>query len=156
MSSPSVGPAGPVVPKSSTRAFTRDGIQWARLIPTAGLVIISVGAIQFAMNANHGSEAAGQPEPAPVETALGLHVTALPHQLEIRWNRDAAAVSESAAGEMRITEDGITEALPIDQAELRDGYVAYTPKTNDVSIRFEVTAKDGSKTAESVRSVAIP
>ena len=58
--------------------------------------------------------------------------------------------------DFQITEDGITEALPFDPSQLRDGYVAYTPKTNDVSIRLEVTAKDGSTKSESIRSVAIP
>jgi hypothetical protein len=57
---------------------------------------------------------------------------------------------------MQITESGITEALAFDQRQLSDGYVAYTPNTNDVSIRLEVTGKDGGTTSESIRSVAIP
>jgi hypothetical protein len=57
---------------------------------------------------------------------------------------------------MKITDDGITESVPFDQSQLRDGYVAYTPKTSDVSIRLEVTGKDGGTTSESIRSVAIP
>jgi hypothetical protein len=44
----------------------------------------------------------------------------------------------------------------LDARELQEGYVAYTPKTNDVSIRFEVTAVNGAATAESIRVVAIP
>ena len=56
---------------------------------------------------------------------------------------------------MSITEAGVTEAIPFDPRELREGYVAYTPKTNDVSIRFEVTGKDGTA-AEAIRVVAIP
>jgi len=46
--------------------------------------------------------------------------------------------------------------VPFEARELREGYVAYTPKTNDVSIRFEVTGADGAATTESIRVVAIP
>ena len=139
----------------------RDKIQWPRLLPTAALVVISVGALQLVMSSN-GSV---QSQPAPVEagsaatgndSALGLKVTSSPHQLEIRWNRGSAAIAASDKGVMRITDDGVTEVVPFDQDQLHDGYVAYTPKTNDVSIRLEVTAKDGGTTMESVRSVAIP
>ena len=105
--------------------------------------------------------------PAPTEAAasestssaavpgLGLTVTTHPHQLEIRWNQQSAEIEASDQGLMKITDDGITESVPFDPSQLRDGYVAYTPKTTDVSIRLEVTGKDGT-TSESIRSVAIP
>jgi len=76
--------------------------------------------------------------------------------LEIRWNRESAAIATSDKAVIKITEDGRTEVVPFDQTQLRDGYVAYTPKTSDVSIRLEVTGKDGATTSESIRSVAIP
>lgn len=57
---------------------------------------------------------------------------------------------------MRITDGSETEVIAFDPSQLLDGAVAYTPNTNDVSIKFEVTAADGSSTAESVRAVAIP
>jgi hypothetical protein len=87
---------------------------------------------------------------------LGLKVTSQPHLLEIRWNRAASAITTAAKGTMRISEAGLTEVVPFDPRELREGSVAYTPKTNDVGIRLEVTAADGAATTESVRVVAIP
>jgi hypothetical protein len=76
--------------------------------------------------------------------------------LEIRWNRAALAVTAAAKGTLSISEAGVTEAVPFGPSELREGYVAYTPKTNNVSIRFEVTANDGAAITESIRVVAIP
>lgn len=148
-------------------------IRWSRLAPTILLVALAIGTIQLATNSRHPVVAAANsvtepaaPEPtqsqpavltAPVsDQFLGLSVAAKQHQLEIRWNRESAAITSAEKGQMKITEDGITEALPFDPSQLRDGYVAYTPKTNDVSIRLEVTAKDGSTKSESIRSVAIP
>ena len=150
-----------------------ERIRWARLVPTAALVIVAIGALQMFGTSNQSvsaapelssveqgaltpSEAASAAAVAGSEKYLGLTVTSRQHQLEIRWNRESAAILASKSGEMKITEDGITEAVPFDQAQLRDGYVAYTPKTNDVSIRLQVTAKDGGTTSESIRSVAIP
>lgn len=140
-----------------------EPIRWSRLLPTAALMVFGIGALQLAMDYNHTVAAS----PSVTETApdaavsndqplLGLTVTSRPHQLEIRWSRASPAILESDRGVMKITEDGITESVPFDQTQLRDGYVAYTPKTNDVSIRLEVTGKDGGTTSESLRSVAIP
>jgi hypothetical protein len=151
------------------------GIRWSRLAPTIVLAAISIAVLQLATSSKHTVAAAGQsetsasgspaskitlPEPAapaaPNNNVLGLSVVSKQHQLEIRWNRESASIASSDKGVMKITEDGITEALPFDQSQLRDGYVAYTPKTNDVSIRLEVTGKDGGTKSESIRAVAIP
>jgi hypothetical protein len=134
------------------------------LLPTAALAIIAVGAVQLTMSSRRTvaetptqtETAASGTAPVSDENALALTVTPLPRQLDIRWNRESEAIKESKEGVMRITEDGITEALPLDQNQLRDGYVAYAPKTTDVSIRLEVTGRNGQTTSESVRSVAIP
>lgn len=152
---------------------TESTIRWSRLAPTILLVALAIGTIQLATNSRHpvvaaASSVAEAPAPEATQAALsvlpappsdhflGLSVTSKQHQLEIRWNRESAAIASADKGQMKITEDGITEALPFDPSQLRDGYVAYTPKTNDVSIRLEVTAKDGSTKSESIRSVAIP
>lgn len=133
-------------------------IRWSRLAPTVLLAAISIGILQLATSSKHSVAAAGPSDTSSSESpsSLGLSVTSKQHQLEIRWNRDSAPIAASDKGLMKITEDGITEALPFDQAQLRDGYVAYTPKTNDVSIRLEVTGKDGVTKSESIRAVAIP
>ncbi|MGP0075808.1 MAG: hypothetical protein ACLPWF_28160 [Bryobacteraceae bacterium] len=148
------------------------GIRWGRLAPTIVLAAICIGALQLATSSKHPVAAAsetsetGAPETTPSvpvapaapsnEHSLGLSVISRQHQLEIRWNRASAAIATSDRAVMNITDDGITEVVPFDQTQLRDGYVAYTPKTNDVSIRLEVSGKDGATTSESIRSVAIP
>jgi hypothetical protein len=158
----------PSVPASLA---TGNGIRWLRLLPTAALVAICIMALQLVTNSNHTSDAAAAesagseihasaatPDLAQTknENGLGLTVTARQHQLEIRWNRDSQAIAACDKAVMRITDDGITEAVPFEQSQLRDGYVAYNPKTTDVSIRLEVTGKNGGTTSESIRSVAIP
>jgi hypothetical protein len=145
-------------------AAPSGGIRWSRLLPTVAIAILGVGAIQMASDSKAtvsaapapASEAAAASTATAYETPLGLKVTSQPHQLEIRWNRRASAVTSAAQGTMSISEAGVTEAVPFDARELQEGYVAYTPKTNDVSIRLEVTAADGAATAESIRVVAIP
>ncbi len=147
------------------KAAPVEGIHWLRLLPTAALVIIATAATQMAWNsrANTAADLAPAPEatqlaaPEPVEeTPLGLKVTLQAHQVEIRWDRTAEAIKTAAKGTLSMSEAGVTEAVPFSARELREGYVAYGPKTNDVRIRFEVTSADGATTAESIRVVAIP
>ncbi len=151
---------------------TESGIHWGRLAPTVILAGLAIATIQYVANRGSAVTAAPAEPPAAPQAAtvastsadtaasddsgLGLTVKALPHQLEIRWNRQSDRIATSEKGEMKITEEGITESVPFDPSQLHDGYVAYTPKTNDVSIRLEVTGKDGVTTSESVRTVAIP
>ncbi len=137
-------------------------VEWLRLLPTAALGMIIVGVLHLVIDSHHAAAPApsNQSTPPLVEsddrTNLGLTVTALSNQFQIHWNRASRAILASDHGVMRITENGITEAVPFDPTQLRDGYVAYGPKTNDVSIRLEVTGKDGAMTSESVRLVASP
>jgi hypothetical protein len=147
----------------------RERVRWSRLLPTAALVVLGIGALQLATNSkqtvsaangNQTASAADGNQTASAEdgnhTSLGLSVTPRQHQLEIRWNPQAAAIAASKNGVMTITDAGTTEAVPFDQEQLRDGFVAYGPTTSDVSIRLEVTGQDGSTTSESIRSVTIP
>jgi hypothetical protein len=141
-----------------------EGIRWSRLWLTAALVVTAIVVMQVAWNSRGIASANSAPaaDAAPLATTsadqapLGLKVNSQPHQLEIRWNRAASVVAGAVKGTMSISEAGVTEAVPFDPRELREGYVAYTPKTNDVSIRLEVTAADGAATTESIRVVAIP
>jgi hypothetical protein len=149
---------------------SRERVRWTRLAPTVALAAICIGVLQLAMTSKQTvsaatpetapakQEARVSPETsaAPIQHGLGLSVATHAHQLEIRWNRSSGPIAGADKGTMKITEQDITEALPLDASQLSDGYVAYTPKTNDVSIRLEVTGKDGVNTSESVRAVAIP
>jgi hypothetical protein len=87
---------------------------------------------------------------------LGLKVTSRPGQLEVRWNGAAPAVAAAIRGRLRISEANATQVIALDVQGLREGYFAYTPKTSNVSIQFEVAAADASAIAESVRAVATP
>lgn len=137
-----------------------EGIPWMRLLPTGFLVVVAIILTQMLWSSRGESTAASSNPAAEIvqvrQSLLGLSVSSQPHQMDIRWDRAAPAVAGAQKGVMRITDDGVTEAIPIEARELREGSVAYVPKTNDVDIRFEVTAADGSVTAESVRAIAIP
>ncbi len=151
------------VPEAPEVAATAD-IRWSRLWPTAVLVVLAITATQILWNSRGTTSAhsaptygATAPATAPAEqTPLGLKVVSQPHQLEIRWNRSSPTVIAALKGTMSISEAGVTEQVPFGIQELREGYVAYTPKTNDVSVQFQVTTTDGAATTESVRVVAIP
>ncbi len=152
-------------------ATATEGVRWSRLIPTMVLVVAAIVVTQMLWSSRGSTSANSAPEseaaepspqtspsitPSNYGTPLGLKVNAQPHQLEIRWNRAASAIAGAVKGTMSISEAGVTEAIPFDSRELREGYVAYTPKTNDVSIRFEVSGANGAATTESIRVVAIP
>jgi hypothetical protein len=145
-------------------AATSEGIRWSRLWPTAALVVIGITATEVLWNSWGTTSANSAPAVAATqaptasadETPLGLKVTSQPHHLEIRWNRASRRLAAAVRGTLSFTENGVTEAVPFDPSELREGYVGYAPKTNDVGVQFEVASADGTITTESVRVAAIP
>jgi hypothetical protein len=148
--------AVPPMPPPPVSRMSREGIRWTHLIPTAAVVVLGICALQLATNSNHSVSAAPSAATQNKQTPLGLAVVSRPHQLEIRWNRESAPIADSDRGVMKITEAGITQAIPFDQRQLRDGYVAYTPTTTDVRITFDVTGQTGAMTTDAIRAVAIP
>jgi len=90
------------------------------------------------------------------QSPLGLKVASRKQQVEIRWDHECAAVVQADKGIMKVTEGEMSELIPLDRRDLRDGSVSYSPMTNDVRIRLEVTGADGKSTSESARVVAIP
>ncbi len=92
----------------------------------------------------------------PARIAIGLQVVSRGKQLEIHWNHDATPIRNAAKGVMRISDGGVQEVMEFDATQLRDGTVAYSPTSNDVTVRLEVNSVDGTTSSESMRSVAIP
>jgi hypothetical protein len=130
------------VPANPIRG-THGPIKWARLIPVLMLTLL----IAWTLTRTKSGAA---------RIPLDLQVISRGKQLEIHWNHDATTVRNAAKGVMRISDSGVEEVIDFDAAQLRDGAVAYSPKSNDVSVRFEVDGVDGTHSSESVRSVAIP
>lgn len=126
---------------------THVSMKWA-LIPVAILTLVFVWMLSRGSLGTSVSKTARVP--------IGLRVVSRGNQLEIHWNHDTATIRNAAKGVMRISDGGVQEVVEFDPTQLRDGAVAYSPKSNDVSVRFEVNALDGTSLSESVRSVAIP
>jgi hypothetical protein len=136
----------------------KAGMRWWQLLPTAALFTLGTIAAQTALDRKAVTPVSPSEITASYEAPLGLKVTSLPHQLQVRWNHDSPAIRAAEKGEIRIAEGDVvvTQVIPIDRQQLLNGYVAYTPLTNDVSISFEVKTPDGRRTTESIRAVAMP
>jgi hypothetical protein len=128
-----------------------------RLLTTTALFSIGTAAVLAGLDSRHPATAAANVQAtAGYESPLGLKVTSRKQQLEIRWDHALGAVLNGGKGVIKITEGEVTELIPMDRNDLQDGYVSYTPMTNDVRIRFEVNQADGTSVTESARVVAIP
>ncbi|MBZ5609046.1 MAG: hypothetical protein LAP38_12365 [Acidobacteriia bacterium] len=138
--------------------------RWARLLPTAALAIASVVLLlvlgdrgRTAVRTAPAAESVTTPATAAsYASPLGLRVTSKPQQLQVYWNRDAAAIHDASKGVMKVSDGEVSEVIPFDVRQLQDGYLVYRPQTNDVSVRLEVDQRNGQPVSESVRVVAMP
>ena len=77
-------------------------------------------------------------------------------QMEISWDHDSAAIKQAEHATLEILDGGVTESVPFDPPQLRDGILVYRPRTNDISVRMEVNERAGARISESVRAVRTP
>jgi TonB family protein len=83
---------------------------------------------------------------------LSLSVEPNAGQLVLRWNRNAPAVQTASRALLTINDGDNHEDVEIDLVQLRNGNIVYSPITNDVSFRLEVTdVKGGKSVSESMR-----
>ena len=83
---------------------------------------------------------------------LSLSVEPNAGQLVLRWNRNAPAVQTASRALLTINDGDNREDVEIDLVQLRNGNIVYSPITNDVSFRLEVTdVKGGKSVSESMR-----
>jgi TonB family protein len=91
----------------------------------------------------------------PVDTSLSLKVERSAGQLVLSWNRASAVIQTATRATLSITDGDHTEPVDLDLGQLRTGSIVYSPMTNDVSFRLEVTdMKNGKSVGESVRVLA--
>lgn len=151
---------GPAAVSKSRLTDYKEPISWMGLLATTALFSIGTSAVLMGLDSRHPATAMAAAAAAPATAAfaspLGLKVISRKQQVEIRWDHEKRAVLNAGKGLIKITEGEMTELIPLDLRDLRDGYVSYTSMTNDVRIRFEVSEADGTSVTESARVVAIP
>ncbi len=141
---------------------------WLRLLPTTALATLAVVTAILLADSRQNPAAAStakaqmvsQAQPAPpvktYDSPLGLRVTSKPEQLQVYWDRDSPPVRHAVKGVMQVSDGDLSEMIPFDTRQLQDGYLAYRPVTNDVSVRLELEQDGGQRVSESVRVVATP
>jgi len=152
--------SAPVAAKSPAIVI-RERISWAPLLMTAALVSTVMAALLTISQPRSVAAAVPVPAvPAPAvvsyQSPLGLKVVTRKQQVDIRWDRDSALIAKAEKGLMKVTEGETIHDISLDRRDLREGYVAYSARTNDVRIQLDVTQADGTTTSESARVVAIP
>ncbi len=116
-----------------------------------GLIILLLGggaAYKFVFSGN-AAQQTGQTD------SLSLRVERNAGQLLLTWNRNASAIQTASRATLTINDGDHREDADLDLGLLRSGNVVYTPMTNDVSFRLEVTdVKGGKSVSESMRVLA--
>jgi outer membrane biosynthesis protein TonB len=94
--------------------------------------------------------------PAPVpEPGLSLTVSRDGDSLRVAWDRAAPAVANARRAILSIQDGSGQAQIDLDRDRLREGSVAYVPKSGDVTFRLEVFTATASA-SESARAPGLP
>jgi protein TonB len=89
------------------------------------------------------------------QDSLSLRVERNAGQLLLSWNRESAAIRNAQRAILSILDGDHKEDVELVLAQLRSGSIVYSPITNDVAFRLEVTnLQQGKSLSESVRVLA--
>lgn len=77
-------------------------------------------------------------------------------QWTLTWNRDAQAVAQARRGVLSITDGDHLVDTELDVSQIKNGSVIYSPITNDIGFRLEVSPATGPSLSTSVRGRARP
>lgn len=137
--------------------FTTSGdpVRWVRLVPTIGVAILVIIVASFAFDVQHIRELKQRAMAESAGSALGLRLSSKSRQVEISWDHQATAIHEAEKGTMRIWDGDDMQLVPFDARQLQDGSLTYRPRSSDVSVRMEVSERDGRQVAESARTAAL-
>lgn len=121
----------------------RHKLMWSSAF---AMLAMAVGALGFQAYRSWAPASAISEQGAP---ALALDVERQGKDLRVSWNRNSWMVSRATSGVLSI-HDGAAQGkeLNLDQEQLRNGSVLYSPASNAVRFRFEVTTPHDGKTSE--------
>src|SRR5580698_7030942 len=89
---------------------------------------------------------------SPARPSISLRAIRRNADLELTWNRDSALIAAATSGALWIQEGESTRQISLDAAELRDGSLLYSPRTDQILMRLTVTTLTDTVT-ESVRVI---
>lgn len=90
----------------------------------------------------------------PQSGGIGLAVKRQQGDLNISWDRSSKLLVSGATGLLLITDGMSTKTKRLDENQLREGQVLYSPASRDVDVRLIVTRPDSKSWAESVQTMA--
>jgi hypothetical protein len=98
----------------------------------------------------------GAAAPAGIDTALPLKLSVAEKQkqLEVTWDRNAAAILLARRGVLSISDGSNKQDLELSGAQLRTGRVIYSRRSPDVALRMEVFGEGPEPVTESIRIVS--
>jgi hypothetical protein len=85
---------------------------------------------------------------------MSLHAIRRGADLELTWNRDSALFADAISGTLSIQDGDSMRLVPFEAAQLQDGSLLYSPRTDQILMRLTVTTPSCTAT-ESV-TVILP
>ena len=129
----------------------------ARQLPWFGWLLLALAALLLTGLVGIAYPELLRPAPGPgltgnsAETSLSLQVERRGANLLVTWNRSSAAILQATEGILRIRDSDVAQQeLRLDVEQLRNYSVLYTPVSNNVQFRMEVSFANRQTVNESV------
>jgi len=140
---PEVPGVGPLELSESSR---QGRPVWLGLAAALVVVVVTLAAYSY-----WRTRQSRQPQiPTPVAAALGLQVGRKADALAVMWDRNSREVAAAKRGALSIRDGVKQETLQLDESQLRNGVVSYTPSGDDIQFRLEVYREGKPGSVESI------
>jgi TonB family protein len=150
----SEGAAGAAASVPALLLSNRPRLWW---VPSAILVAVFavIAAAAFAFFFLHGLRAEkvtpGSLGADAADSGLGLRAEARGGEVLLSWNRRHPAIHSAKAAILHIDDGAVHRDVQLDAVQIDNAAVLYRPKSDDVTFRLEVRARQSSAVRESLR-----
>ena len=127
-----------------SRSRIRKGWVW---LPLSTVFLVLGLVLGFEVSLNFRPRPAA---PAAAEFSLGLSAAKSEDNLNVRWNREAAAVRAAQKGLLEIDDGGFAKPVDLDMAHLQNGGIIYRNSSKTVRFRLTVYLSERITVVESL------
>lgn len=88
------------------------------------------------------------------DSGLGLHLDRSGTDWRLSWDPNSAAILRATHGQLLISDGTLNKTVDLDASDLKSGTIIYSPLTDDVVLRLQVSSDDSAQPiSESIRVV---
>jgi TonB family protein len=113
------------------------------------IVFLLLAAGFYALRGRKGAVSQIEAPETSLNSDFGLKLDRIGNDWRLSWNPNVEAIAKATSGELSIVDGTLQKTVELNASDLRSGAIVYSPVTNDVVLKLQVSGDDSSEPVSS-------